>query len=323
MLRKIAWDSQIGRRLRLRDLHVFLTVAQRRSMAQAAMQLGVSTPTISEVIADLEHRLGVRLLDRGPRGVEPTRYGHALLRRTLVVFDELKQGIKDIEHLDDPTAGEVRIACPFALASTVIPAVLEQFVKKYPRAVLCFDEVRAASAARNLQDLRDRKYDLVLGLGWSLPAQEWSADDLNIETLFEDQLVIVAGARSTWAARRRKIDLAELVNEPWIMQGPHTWNYRNLAEICHARGLSLPRGNVVTLSISVITHFLVDGRFITAMPRSVARFCSLKVLPVNLPVRPWPVNIATLKNRTLSPVAARFIEHIRNFTRPMSKGGRL
>src|SRR5947208_16556843 len=98
MLRKIDWDSQIGRRLRLRDLHVFVTVAQRGSMAKAAIQLGVRTPTVSEVIADLEHGIGVRLLDRSPRGIEPTRYGHALLKRTAVIFDELKQSIRDIEY---------------------------------------------------------------------------------------------------------------------------------------------------------------------------------------------------------------------------------
>src|SRR5690349_8717019 len=97
MLRKIDWDDQIGRRLRLRDLHVFFTVAQRGSMSKAAAQLGVSTPTVSEIIADLEHGLGVRLLDRSPKGVEPTRYGNALLKRTLNIFDELKQTIKDIE----------------------------------------------------------------------------------------------------------------------------------------------------------------------------------------------------------------------------------
>src|ERR1700752_3489381 len=98
MLKKIDWDSQVGRRLRLRDLHVFFTVAQCGSMAKAAAQLGVSTPTVSEMIADLEQGIGVRLLDRSPRGVEPTRYGHALLKRTLVIFDELKQSIKDIEY---------------------------------------------------------------------------------------------------------------------------------------------------------------------------------------------------------------------------------
>ena len=90
MLRKIDWDNQIGHRLRLRDLHVFFTVVQDGSMSKAAARIGISTPTVSEVIAGLEHGLGVRLFDRGPKGVEPTRYGDALLKRALIVFDELK-----------------------------------------------------------------------------------------------------------------------------------------------------------------------------------------------------------------------------------------
>ena len=130
MLRKIDWDNQIGRRLRLRDLHVFFTVAQRGSMAKAAAQLGVSTPTVSEVIADLERGIGVQLLNRSPRGVEPTIYGDALLKRTLIVFDELKQSIKDIEYLSDPTTCEIKVACPLGVAFTVMPHVIERFVKK-------------------------------------------------------------------------------------------------------------------------------------------------------------------------------------------------
>ena len=61
MLHKIDWESQIGRRLRLRDLHVFSMVVECGSMAKAARQLGVSQPAVSEVIVDLEHALGVRL----------------------------------------------------------------------------------------------------------------------------------------------------------------------------------------------------------------------------------------------------------------------
>ena len=317
MLRKIDWEGQIGRRLRLRDLHVLHVVVERRSMAKAAVQLGVSQPAISEVIADLEHALGVRLLDRSPQGVEPTMYGNALLKRSITVFDELKQSVKDIEHLADPTTGEIRIACPLAIAFTIIPHIFERFIEKYPRVVLHFDEVASASGTRDFRDLRDRKYDLILGRGWPLKAEEAPTDDLRIESLFDDQLVIAAGARSKWAARRRKIDLAELVDEPWITQGPQTWNYRTLAEACHARGVAMPRASLVTLSMSVITHFLADGLFISAMPRSVAHFKSLKVLPVDLPARPWPVNIATLKNRTLSTAAERFIECARAFTRPL------
>src|SRR5215468_9950580 len=106
MARKIDWDTQIGRRLRLRDLHLFFAVVQRGSMAKAATHLGISQPAVSEVIADLEHTLGVRLFDRRSQGVELTIYGRALLNRGETAFDELKQAIRDIEFLADPSKGE-------------------------------------------------------------------------------------------------------------------------------------------------------------------------------------------------------------------------
>jgi DNA-binding transcriptional LysR family regulator len=317
MLRKVDWESQIGRRLRLRDLHVFFTVVQHGSMAKAAVQLGISQPAVSEVIAYLEHALGVRLLDRSPQGIEPTMYGNALLKRSIAAFDELKQSVRDIEFLADPTTGEIRIACPLAIAFTVIPHVIERFSEKYPCVVLHFDEVASVSAARNFPELRDRKYDLILARESSLQAEDHRADDLKIDTLFEDQLVITAGAKSKWA-RRRKIDLAELVDEPWIMQAPHTWNHQRLAEAFHARGLDMPKAGLVTLSMPVITHFLAKGQSIAAIPKSVARFNSLNVLPVDLPARPWPVAIVTLKNRTLSPVVERFIACAREVTKSMA-----
>jgi DNA-binding transcriptional LysR family regulator len=272
---------------------------------------------VSEVIANLEHGIGVRLLDRNPRGVEPTKYGNALLKRILIVFDELKQGIKDIEFLDDPAAGEIRIACSPAIAFTVIPHTFELFAKRYPRVVLHFAEVASSVSPRDLRELRERKYDLILMRGWAPQVEYQSADDLNVLPLFDDQLAIAVGAKSKWAAHRRKLDLAELIDEPWIMQEPETWNYQALAEACRARGIAMPKASMVTLSMAVITRFLADGRFITSIPRSLAYFCSLKVLPVDLPVRPWPINIVTLKNRTPSPVVERFIECAREVTRPM------
>src|SRR5881409_3266844 len=92
LMARIDWESQIGRRLKLRDLHVFFTVAQHGSMAKAAQHLGVSQPAVSEVIGDLEHALGVRLFDRHPQGIELTIYGNSLLKRSIAAFDELKQG---------------------------------------------------------------------------------------------------------------------------------------------------------------------------------------------------------------------------------------
>src|SRR5277367_5347083 len=110
------WDGRIGRRFKLRDLHILFTVVNWGSMAKGAAHLGMSQPAVSEAIASLEVALRVRLFDRSPRGVEPTIYARALLKRGHVVFDELKQGMRDIEFLADPTAGEVWIGCPESLA---------------------------------------------------------------------------------------------------------------------------------------------------------------------------------------------------------------
>ncbi len=134
--RKIDWESQIGRRLRLRDLHVFSTVVQCGSMAKAAAQLGVSQPTVSEVIAGLEHTFNVRLLDRSRQGVEPTVYGDALLKRSIAAFDELKQSSRDIAFLADPTIGDLRIGCMVSVAVAVLPPVVKRFSELYPRVVL-------------------------------------------------------------------------------------------------------------------------------------------------------------------------------------------
>jgi hypothetical protein len=103
------WEGRLGRRLRVRDLYILSTVVKAGTMGKAARALSMSQPAVSEAVANLEHLLGVRLLDRSPRGIEPTIYAVAMLKRTTAVFDELKQGIRDIQSLADPTMGEISI----------------------------------------------------------------------------------------------------------------------------------------------------------------------------------------------------------------------
>src|SRR5262245_44481631 len=127
------WNDRIGRRLKLHDLHVLMTVAEMGSMGKAAQRLAVSPPSISKAIADMEHAIGVRLLDRTSKGVQATVYGRALLRHGMGAFDELRQGIQEIESLTDPTVGEVRIGCPDVFTSGLTLAIVDQFSRRYPR----------------------------------------------------------------------------------------------------------------------------------------------------------------------------------------------
>jgi len=92
-------------------------------MRKAADYLHMSQPAVSKAIVNLEHTLGVILLDRSPHGVEPTQYGRALLDCGMAVFDDLRLGIKNIEFLADPTVGEIRIGSNEALSAGLLPAV--------------------------------------------------------------------------------------------------------------------------------------------------------------------------------------------------------
>jgi DNA-binding transcriptional LysR family regulator len=315
MARSIDWQGRIGRHLRLRDLHVFLAVVQSGSMAKAAMQLRVTQPAVSKAIGDLETALGVRLFDRSPQGTRPTMYGDALLNCGSAVFDELRQGIRNIEFLADPNSGEVRIGCGVAPAATILPPILQRFAQSHPRVVLHVNEVPPPT--QELSGLLDRTYDLILGRWVTAVPHDPHADEINVEVLFDDRLVVAVGMQNRWADRR-KVDLAELVNDRWILASPNTLNHKIVAEAFRARGLAMPKSSLVTLSVHVRTDLLAGGQFITALPRSLADRYNLKVLPVDFPTRPSPVVIITLKNRTLSPVVERFIECAREIAKSLA-----
>src|SRR5690242_19716020 len=195
MAQKLDWDRQIGRRIRLRDLEIFLSVTQRGSMAQAAAELGISQLAVSGVIADLERTLGVPLFDRSTHGVKPTKYARTMVDRSVAAFDELKQGIRTLESLADPTAGELWVGCIESIAASMLPPIIRQLLQRFPRAVVHVS--RLTSPTLKLRDLCDRNLDLVLARNVKHSLTE--EKELKVEPLFDDRVAIVAGAKSRWA----------------------------------------------------------------------------------------------------------------------------
>src|SRR5215475_226329 len=153
--------DRVERRLNLHDLRILMSVVQARGMRKAAAQLGTSQPAISRSISDLEHALGVCLLDRSSRGIEPTPYGRALIQRGVAVFDELRQGLRDIEFLADPTAGELRIGCPETVAAGPVLAVIDRLTQRHPRIVF---HVVTAAGPPLFRDLTERNVELAISL---------------------------------------------------------------------------------------------------------------------------------------------------------------
>lgn len=303
-------EGHIARRMKLRDLHVFFTVVQAGSLAKAAAQLRVSQPAVSQLIRDLELSLDVKLFDRNSRGVEPTLYGRALLARGRAAFDELKQGIREIQFLAEPASGEIRFGCPEAIA-LLLPPVIESFSREYPGVIL---DVQDEEFDRSATKLRDRNLDFVVQRLRRPGRNDRLFDDLDVEVLFDDELVVVAGSQSR-CARHRKVDLDDLMEHPWILTSTDSWNHRIMSEAFAASGLPMPRVVLKTFSAHLRANMVASGHFIATFPRSVAEYYSdrfaLKILPVALPREPWPVAILTLKGRTISPVANLFIDHLR------------
>ena len=307
-------EQYIGRRLKLRDLQVFVAVVECGSMAQAAKQLGVTQPAVSDIIAGLESTFGARLFDRSPRGIETTVCGDALLRRARTVLDELRQGAKDIAFLADPTTGEVRIGCPESIAAGFLPAIVETFACSYPGIALHIDLL--STPALDLPELRTRRLDLALT---RLPHSAATADqDFAVEVLFDDEVIVVAGTRSRWASLR-KIGLADLADARWILTPAGSLYPELLAEAFEMERLEAPRIALTTFSVHLRNHLLATNKYVAVMPRSLlepnADKFNLKALPIKLPARNFPAAVVTLKNRTLSPTAGLFIKHLREQAR--------
>jgi DNA-binding transcriptional LysR family regulator len=299
-------SDRIGRHMKLHDLHVLMAVVQAGSMNKAAGLLNTTQPAVSKSIAELERAVGVRLLDRNAQGVEPTAYGRALLNGGTAVFDDLRQAVKNIEFLADPTAGEVQIGCNPFLAASFVPAVIDRLSRRFPRIVI---HLVTATLEALHRELRERNVDLVITRRFGSIADE----RMGFEFLYDEPHVVVAGAQSPWV-RRRRIELAELVSELWALPAPKSVGASVAMEAFRARGLDYPRSTVVTDNAQARISLVAAGRYLTILP-SALRFPTgqpdIRVLPVEPQMAEMPVGVVTLKNRTLSPVAQLFIEHAR------------
>ena len=300
-------SDRIGCRLKLQDLHVLLSVVQAGSMGKAAQRLNSTQPNVSRSIAQLEHAIGARLLDRCRDGVELTDCGRALLNCGAAAFDDLRQGVKTIQSLLDPTTGEVRIGCNPFLAAGFVSTVIDQVLRTHPRFV-CHLAINEAETLH--QALGERKLDFLITRKWGPIVDE----RLDFELLFEDSFVVVAGAKNRGVGRRR-IRLAELVDEAWVLPPPDSGFGSVTMEAFRGCGCDYPRTSIVVIAPDVRMNLLATGRYLTIFPASAldyhSRIQGLRALPVDLPMAHVANGLVTVRNRTISPAGQLFIQRAR------------
>jgi DNA-binding transcriptional LysR family regulator len=285
------WDDRVGRRLRLKDLHTLQTVAEVGSMAKASEHLALSQPAISKAIADMEHTLGAPLLDRTSRGVELTDCGRALVERARVVFDEIRLGVKEIEHRTDPTQGEVRIGTTDP-ASGIVSEIISRIARKHPRITY---RVLVSDTDTLGRELRERTLDVLL-TGWFTSLV---ADDLAAELMYSAPLAVMAD-KSHRLVARKKLKLADLMEERWTLSPPDTFLGRIVVDAFRRRKLQLPPTVVTTVSTYMRLNLLANGGFLTVLPSPMLRQRSSRAW-----LRPLDVDLGASLSAALITVKKR------------------
>jgi DNA-binding transcriptional LysR family regulator len=146
-------------------------------------------------------------------------------------------------------------------------------------------------------------------------------EDMEVRHLFEDRFAVMAGAQKK--VGRRKLALADLIDERWVLPPLDSLPGSMIADVFRAEGLVPPQAHVVSFSIPLHQHLLARG-FVTMLPMSILHFgkhLSLKLLPVTVVEKAYSIGIVALKNRTLAPFAQVFIDIAREMARPLKKLG--
>jgi DNA-binding transcriptional LysR family regulator len=297
-------DHRVSR-LKLQDLRVLVVAAEVGSMAKAAVALGLSQPSVSYAIANLEKTLAVPLLDRGPQGVAATEYGRALIERGLVALNEMQHAVDTIEVLGEPGRGQVRIGTTTPM-SAVASLVIARLTRRYPR--MTFHLVNDTTTTL-LRLLREREIEIAISRVLPLKAQ-----DISIQTLFDDQLAVIASRSNSWLSRS-KVGLGDLIAERWVLPPPTAFLGDLIAQVFRAHGLETPRPTVTTISTYAMALMVASGPFLTIHPATLLkvpqRHAQLAALPVQLKAARHPVALLTLKDRTPSGAAKEFLRAAR------------
>ena len=244
----------------VRRLRVLLELAQTGSFSAAGQALRITQSAASQHIAALERELGMPLVERGTRPVALTEAGFALVRHATGIFARLERAEQEVDEIAGRRAGRLRFGTfPTALA-TIMPPAFASFRRRNP-------DVRLAVVDDHLQRLLPRlsAQELDLALIYEHDVlTETAAGDLDRTPLFDDvyRAVLPADHR---LARRRRLALTDLRNEPWIGGAATSAWYRITTDACRRAGFT-PRGDFASDDHIAVQALVAAGLGVSVIP---------------------------------------------------------
>lgn len=289
-----------------RRLRHFLAVYDLRSIGQAAEKLFLTQPALSKSIRQLEEDLGAKLFNRTPLGVVPTVYGETLAQHARVIRSEMRHAETEIANLRGAVKGHVTVGVGPSVATYLMPLATQRVRKQKPGIRFTIIEGLVDNI---IPALRRGEIDLAVGT-WPRVADS----DLTAEVLVRDRVCVVAGPRHP-LTRRKRVELSELLDYPWILP-PETQRLRQLLEETFlAQGLSPPVPSVNSNSASFIRSALLDQQSLSFLPLQSlptrSRTTSLVAINVDGLARDVDVTITYRERAVLAPAAQVLIGALR------------
>jgi DNA-binding transcriptional LysR family regulator len=244
-----------------RHLQMFLAVVELGSLGRAARHLGLSQPALTQAIGRLEHTFKVKLFERSPRGMLPTRYGEALATRARSIAQEARSAVEDIEALRGGERGHVVVGAGPSLSASLVPDALHRLLRIKPKLTV-----------RLLEGMSDQLFpalmrgDIDLAVTTAVDSQ-WEKD-LTSEQILNDSVVIVA-RHAHPIGKLLAPTLRDTLDFPWVMPPPgEAFRVRTEALFVAAR-LPVPPAAVETSSGGAIKALVAQGNYLSIVPREL------------------------------------------------------
>lgn len=289
--------------MELRDIEYFAVIAEHGHLGRAAEDLGLGQPALSISLRRLEKAAGAKLVRRTPKGVELTAVGSAVLahvQRLRLARIDLAREVSDLAR---GQVGHLRVGTNPAIANSLLPDACSTLLKHAPKATL--NVSIAASTDALLLDMRKGELDVVINVA-HVPRE-----GIVREPLWDDEFVVYASVRHR-LARRKRVELADLVHERWAStaaSGFLGWN--SLRRTFEERGLPAPQFALVSDSSALNRRMIASSELLGIASRlSVepdVENLGLKIISVTDMKWMRPVAAMYRKDGYLSPVAKRFI----------------